>query len=59
MGNDIAGGKVTPTLEVVEQRVEQRVDPTLSKCFASVVSANKAKAGKLAYVLDNKIWMCK
>lgn len=39
--------------------VEQGADSMLSKCFASVVSADKAKAEKVAYILDNKILMRK
>ena len=37
----------------------QRADPTLRKCFSSVVSADKAKGEKVAYLLDSGILMRK
>ena len=45
------------TLPVTRERLlaAQRADPTLVKCFEQVVSDDKARGEKVAYVLDTEI----
>uniref|UniRef100_A0A672HFT3 CCHC-type domain-containing protein n=1 Tax=Salarias fasciatus TaxID=181472 RepID=A0A672HFT3_SALFA len=53
-GSSLSDG---PTLPVNSERLAtaQRADPTLKRCFESVVSADKAGPGAVAYLLNKEI----
>ena len=53
-------GSASPSdgaLQVTQKRLipAQRADPTLQKCFSSVVSNGKASGEKVTYLLDKEV----